>query len=132
MSNYSELPPMVVDFEYKGDVCVLRLKGRILTGSDAGYLRVKSDELKASGYRKVLADFRHVPYVDSTGIGFLVAVYTSMRNCKGRFVMANLNPRVREVLDLTRLAEILTICDDEAGALAALNAPARKQTAGDG
>jgi anti-anti-sigma factor len=116
---------MHIDFDYQDDVCILRTKGRFATGLDADYLRSKTDEIKKSGRRKVLADFSDVPYIDSTGIGFLVGVYTSVTNTLGgRFVITGPNPRVREVLDLMRLSTVIPIMADEASGLAFLNAPA--------
>ncbi|HUJ21872.1 MAG TPA: STAS domain-containing protein [Bryobacteraceae bacterium] len=116
---------MTIEFEHKDDVCFLRLKGRFITGGDAGYLKAKTDELKACGCRKVLADFRDVPYVDSTGIAFVVGVYTSVtRSLGGRFVVSTPNHRVREILDLTRLSTVIPIADDEASALEFLRAEA--------
>lgn len=113
---------MLVEFEYRGDVCLLRLHGRFATGQDSVYLRSKSDEIKSSGYTKVLADFREVSYIDSTGIGFLIGIYTSvLKNANGRFVLANLNRRVREVLELTRLANVIPIYPDEETAFGALS-----------
>jgi stage II sporulation protein AA (anti-sigma F factor antagonist) len=113
---------MLVEFEYRGDVCLLRLHGRFATGQDSVYLRTKSDEIKSSGYTKVLADFREVSYIDSTGIGFLIGIYTSvLKNANGRFVLANLNRRVREVLELTRLANVIPIYPDEEAAFGALS-----------
>lgn len=116
---------MVVDLDFRNGqaLCVLRLRGRFHTGADVEYLRGKIDELKLTPCRKAVADLSEVPYLDSTGIGFLVGMYTSMRNANGRFVLANLQPRVREVLSITRLVDILEIYPGEAAAIAALETP---------
>ncbi|HEV2689879.1 MAG TPA: STAS domain-containing protein [Bryobacteraceae bacterium] len=112
---------MLVEFEHRGDVCLLRLHGRFATGQDSAYLRAKTEEIKSSGYSKVLADFSQVSYIDSTGIGFLIGIYTSvLKNANGRFVLANLNRRVRDVLELTRLANVIPIYSDEHAAFEAL------------
>jgi anti-sigma B factor antagonist len=112
---------MLVEFEHQGDVCVLRLHGRFATGQDSAYLRTRADEIKCVGYSKVLADFSQVSYIDSTGIGFLIGIYTSvMKNASGRFVLASLNRRVREVLDLTRLSNVIPIYPDVQSAFEAL------------
>jgi len=114
---------MLVDFEYRGDICVIRLEGRFATGQDSVYLHTKAEELKTSGYLKVLVDFGRVDYVDSTGIGFLIGVYTSVRkSAQGQFALVNANRRVREVLELTRLAQIIPTYPSEAAALEALGA----------
>ncbi len=78
--------------------------------------------MKCSGFSKVLADFSQVSYIDSTGIGFLIGIYTSvLKNPNGRFVLANLNRRVRDVLELTRLANVIPIYPDVESALEALS-----------
>jgi anti-anti-sigma factor len=98
------------------------LHGRFATGQDSAYLRGKTEEIKSSGCSKVLADFSQVDYIDSTGIGFLIGIYTSvLKNANGHFVLANLNRRVREVLELTRLAQVMAIYPDEASAIRALD-----------
>jgi anti-sigma B factor antagonist len=112
---------MLVEFQKHGDICILRLHGRFATGQDSAYLRNKTDEIKNCGLSKVLADFSQVEYIDSTGIGFLIGIYTSvLKNQTGRFVLANLNRRVREVLELTRLANVMPIYPNEEAALEAL------------
>jgi len=112
---------MLVELESLGDVCVLRLHGRFATGQDSAYLRGRTEEIKSSGTSKVLADFSEVDYIDSTGMGFLIGIYTSVvRIPNGRFVLCNLNRRVREVLELTRLANVMTIYANEEAAMRAL------------
>jgi anti-sigma B factor antagonist len=112
---------MLVELEKRGEICVLRLHGRFATGKDSTYLRTKTEEVKNSGCSKVLADFSQVEYLDSTGIGFLIGIYTSiLKGTAGRFVLTNLNRRVREVLELTRLANVMPIYPNEEAAFAAL------------
>ena len=114
---------MLVEFEFHGDICVLRLQGRFATGQDALYLHNKAEELKKSGFTKILVDFTRVDYIDSTGIGFLIGVYTSVtKTPNGRFALINANRRVREVLELTRLAQVIQMYPNEAAAMQALTA----------
>jgi anti-sigma B factor antagonist len=114
---------MLVEFEFRGDICVLCLHGRFATGQDSIYLQTKAEELKTSGYTKILVDFRGVDYVDSTGIGFLIGIYTSVtKSPNGRFALINANRRVRDVLELTRLAQVIQMYPSEAVALEALGA----------
>lgn len=120
---------MLVEFEYRGDICILRMEGRFATGQDSLYLHTKGEELKSSGYIKVLVDLGRVDYVDSTGIGFLIGIYTSVKKSPlGQFALANVNRRVREVLELTRLAQVIQIYPTEAAALEALE-PGGKSSA---
>ncbi|HEV8413629.1 MAG TPA: STAS domain-containing protein [Bryobacteraceae bacterium] len=116
---------MLIEVNQIDDVCVMRFEGRFNTGFDPEYLRGKADELKRLNCAKVLADFRDVISIGSTAIGFLVAVYSSVtKNPDGRFVLVGAQPRVREVLDLTRLSSILPLANDIASGMAALRGTA--------
>jgi anti-anti-sigma factor len=116
---------VLIELNQIDDVCVMRFEGRFVTGTDPEYLRGKLDELKRLACAKVLLDFRHVVSVGSTAIGFIVAIYTSVTtNPDGRFVLVGSQPRVGEVLDLTRLSSILPMAADIASGMAALRGTA--------
>jgi len=66
-----EQTDMRIEFEIKDEFCVLRLRGRFATGSNAEYLQTR-DELQKTGCRKVIADCREASYLDSTGIALVV------------------------------------------------------------
>jgi len=107
--------------ESKGDYCVLRVEGRFLTGTDPETLHACADEIKALNCRRLLVDCRQTIQIGSTAIGFLVGLYTSVtRGSDGRFVLVGLQPRVRDVLHLTRLDTILPVVDDMDSGLAYL------------
>ncbi|HEY2845176.1 MAG TPA: STAS domain-containing protein [Bryobacteraceae bacterium] len=121
---------MLIDLHQTDDVCILRFEGRFNTGVEPEYLRAKTEELKALNRGKVLADFRDVLSVSSTAIGFIVAIYSSVIAMpEGRFVLVGAQPRVREVLDLTRLSTILPMAPDMASGLAALRGSASAHNA---
>ena len=116
---------MQIELSQTDGVCVLRFEGRFTTGFDPEFLRAKSEELKQQDCRKVLVDFRDVVSVGSTAIGFLVAIYSSVtKNPDGRFVLVGAQPRVREVLDLTKLSSILPMASDLGSGMAALRGTA--------
>jgi anti-anti-sigma factor len=116
---------VLIELNQIDDVCVLRFVGRFTTGSDPELLRGKAEELKRLSCGKVLVDFREVLSVGSTAIGFIVAIYSSViKMPAGRFVLVGAQPRVREVLDLTRLSTILPLAADMASGMAALRGTA--------
>ena len=112
---------MRVEIERQNDVGILRLTGRFLTGVDEEYLRSKAREVREKNFTKVIADFREVPYLDSTGIGFIVGLYSSITKAEnGRFVLMGVNRRVCDALDVTRLSRIIPSAPDMESALAAV------------
>ncbi len=110
---------MTIDIERAGDRCTLRLKGDFRSGADIGYLRAKFEGIKALGPREIVADLSGVRSMGSSGIGFIVGLYTSViRKPGGRFVMAGANPRVKEVFALTNVDTVIPSSDTVESALA--------------
>src|SRR6516162_4782025 len=94
---------MFVELEQQGDICLARFSGRLSAGSELEYLGGKGDEIKAMSSTKLLADFSGVHSVGSTGIGFVVSLYTSAtKKPGGRFVLVGARPRGLDVLELSR------------------------------
>lgn len=99
---------MNIDFERDGDVYIVRLQGRFHAGLDPEYMTEKANQIKALGASKMIADIREVSAMGSSGIGFVVSLYSSvMKNAGGRFIIAGATPRVAEVFKLTNLAGVI-------------------------
>ena len=111
---------MLVEIGQQGDVSILRVEGRFVTGADPEFLRKKVEELKRLHKGKVLVDLTAMPHIGSAGIGFLVGLFTSVEAGSGRFVMVGLQPRVREIFDTTQLSKVLPLAKDVASGLAML------------
>jgi anti-sigma B factor antagonist len=110
-----------VDSELKvqDTLCIVHLKGRFQTGSNADYLRTVG-ELERIGTRTVVLDCSELEWLDSTGLAFVVGLYNRFAASAGRFALVNTNPRIREILKVTRLERILPVYDsvnEAAGAL---------------
>src|ERR1700693_6039066 len=114
-----ESKPMLIEVRQKDEICLVRCEGRLVT-ADQEYLHAKKDEIKGANCKKVLADFSEVPDIGSAGIGFIVSVYTSIKNSGGRFVLVGLRPRVREVLDITHVSMVIPMAADVASGLVTL------------
>ena len=98
-------------------IVILDLKGRITVGPEATALREKFAALTAEGITKTVLNLEHVDYIDSTGLGALVIVATSMRKAGGSLKLLNLNRRNIELLVMTKLATVFEIFADEQDAV---------------
>jgi len=116
---------MRVDFLIEGEVAIVQLQGRFTTGSDAEYVRAK-EELAGSGKSRVIVDCSQVPYLDSTALNFLVGLYTTAKNAGGKLALCGVNQRMRDVLRITHLNEILPVHETRERALAALMLPEQR------
>jgi anti-anti-sigma factor len=115
---------VIIALRFKDDVAILSLSGKFLAGSDGPYLRQKVKELMDAGTRKLMVDFAGVPYIDSTGLGFLAGARVTAQNAGAGLVLASLNPHVRRILDDVNLTQFFVIADSEPAAIALLNRPA--------
>jgi anti-sigma B factor antagonist len=97
------------------------LSGKFLAGSDGPYLRQKVKDFIDAGTRKLIIDFSEVPYIDSTGLGFLAGARVTAQNAGARMILANLNTHVRKILDDVKLSPFFVIAPDEAAAMAKVN-----------
>jgi anti-sigma B factor antagonist len=103
-----------------GDVTVLDISGRITLGEGNVMLRELVRGLIDKGSRKIVLNLGEVEYVDSSGVGELVKTHTTVRNQGGRLVLVNLNKRINDLLQMTKLSSVFDIERDEAGAIKSL------------
>ncbi|HEY1335904.1 MAG TPA: STAS domain-containing protein [Bryobacteraceae bacterium] len=93
-------------------ITILELKGRLTVGPEATAFREKVGALN-TGDRKLVLDMGGVDYVDSTGLGALVMIATSLRKNGGNVKLLRLNRRNIELLIMTKLATVFEIFNDE-------------------
>lgn len=109
---------MNVDLRELDDVCVLDLDGNLTIGRGDVVLREVVGELLRNGCRKMLLNLERVAYMDSAGIGELVACSKRARGESAMLKLLRPTPKVREMLQITRFADLFETFDDEDGALA--------------
>jgi anti-sigma B factor antagonist len=110
-----------IALRFKEDVAILSLSGKFLAGSDGPYLREKVKDLMEAGTRKLLVDFSDVPYIDSTGLGFLAGARITVQNAGAQMILSSLNLHVRKVLDDVKLTPFFALAESEAAALTLLS-----------
>jgi anti-sigma B factor antagonist len=106
------------------DVTILRMSGRLeLEQGDLDF-RDHVDRLVASDRLKILLDLKAVTRIDSAGIGMLVSKYLSTQKRGGTIKLLHLTRRSDHLMDITRLATVFEIFDDEADAVRSFAATA--------
>ncbi len=101
--SYGSVPLAVRSVDQDG-VAILELNGKIMGSADAESLREAIASALSSGHTKLLLDFSGVPWMNSQGVGALMALVTSLRTSGGHVKLVGVNERVRSVLDVTRLS----------------------------
>ena len=100
-----------------GMVSVVDLQGRITVGEGNILLRQVISSLLETGRKKIVLNFLRVGYIDSSGLGELVRTHTTLHRQGGQLKIINLNPKVQELLEATRLHRVFDVCEDEASAI---------------
>src|SRR5499427_2645500 len=98
-------------------VTILDLGGRITLGEGSVQLRDSVRDLLAKGQKKILLNLGEVNYIDSSGIGELVSAFTTVTNSGGQLKLLNLNKRVKDLLQITKLYTVFDVHEDEAAAI---------------
>jgi anti-sigma B factor antagonist len=100
----------VVEKEVNG-VTVLELAGRITLGEGSNLLRTKIKDVLSQGKTRLVLDLAEVGYIDSAGLGTLVAGFTSAQNQGANLKLANLTKRFNEQLHITKLVTVFDVYD---------------------
>jgi len=94
------------------DVLIVDCAGRIVFGEESAHLRDAVKKLVAE-HRNLVLNLSGINYIDSGGLGTLVALYTTARNAGGALKLANLTQRVGDLLQVTKLVTIFDVYDNE-------------------
>jgi anti-sigma B factor antagonist len=99
------------------DVVILDLKGKLTAGFGDQLLREAIDELLAEEKRHIILNLSEVAFLDSTGLGELVAGLRTARRFGAELKLLKVGGRVYSTLDMARLLPTFEIYDDEAEAV---------------
>jgi len=98
-------------------VNVLDIEGRIVLGEESNSFREKVKSLLAAGKKKIVLNLANVTYIDSAGLGTLVATFHSARSQGATLKLTNLGTKFKEVLQVTKLMTVFDTYDNEAAAI---------------
>ncbi len=98
-------------------VFVLHLQGSITLGEDTRKLRDLVHDTLETGKTRILLNMAEVHYLDSSGLGELIAAYTTVKHRGGQLKLMKLTPRVRDLVQLTKVHSIFEVFPDEESAV---------------
>ncbi len=108
-----------------GDVSIVDLNGKITLGENTGILRDELRSLLAQGVKNIVLNMGEVGYVDSAGLGELVGAYTTATNQGGSLKLLNLQGKMKDLMQITKLHTIFPAFDDEKAAVASFSTAAK-------
>ncbi len=94
--------------EYSADITVVELKGRLTLG-DA--LSTAEDAIKqlAANKRRIIIDLTQADFIDSAGLGMLVACSATASGAGGQLRVAGAVPRVQQIFLMTQVYRVVPL-----------------------
>ena len=105
-----------------GSVEVLDLDGKLILGDGSGLLKDKVHSLVFQGQKQIVLNLAGVSYMDSAGLGELIASYTTASREGGKVKIANLTKRVTDLLTIAKVLTVFDVYESEADALKSFTA----------
>jgi len=101
-------------------MAVLTLGGRIVLGEESSALRKNVDGLLVGGNKKIILNVDRVGYIDSAGLGVLVAMYHAAKSHGASLALCHLGSHFEGVLQITKLLTVFDTYKTEADAVRSL------------
>ena len=106
-----------IDERLVGGVTVLDIVGKLTVDQAAQHLTDKVNSLISQQRTRIVLNLKNVPYIDSGGLGQLVASYGSVMTTGGALKLLNVGSRNHDLLSITRLVTLFESFDTEAEAV---------------
>jgi len=98
-------------------ITVLTLDGRIVLGEETSKLRESVKNLVSGGKKKLVLDMKNVTMIDSSGLGALVAAYSSAKSAGASLRLCNLGVHFNQLLQITNLLTVFEVSNTEEDAV---------------
>ena len=99
-------------------VAIVTVTGRLAMGGETERLDAAVKSLLQKDQKKFILDITSLDYADSSGIGMLVSCLTNVRKAGGELALAGANPRIKRILDMTGVGNMMPLFDTLAAATA--------------
>ncbi|MFC1553516.1 STAS domain-containing protein [candidate division KSB1 bacterium] len=88
------------------DIAVLTISGKMMGGKETNEIHEKVKSLIADEIKKVVIDLSKVRWMNSQGIGILMACHSSLTNNDGKMKIAGATEKVKSILMITQVLKI--------------------------
>lgn len=108
---------MTIQERVVGSVTILDLSGRLVLGDGDTLLKDKIHSLVFQGRKQIVLNMGGVNYMDSSGLGALVASSVTAKNNGGQIKLVSLTKRLQDLLAIAKLLTVFDAYDSEADAI---------------
>jgi anti-sigma B factor antagonist len=105
-----------------GGITVLELSGKMVASDTGGQLKEKVTSLVESGHKQIVLNLGALTYVDSSGLGEMVACHGTAMKGGGAVKLANTGKRMQDLLVMTKLLTVFDSHESEDAAIKSFGA----------
>lgn len=102
-----------MDFSFQqnilDDVVVFKLQGKLMEKYQANDLINKLETELINNHKKFVLDLEELEYLNSSGIGVLISLYTKVRNHAGELILSNISEQVKKLILISKLNSVFII-----------------------
>ena len=106
-----------------GDVVILDVQGQMAQSTDQGHLIHKIQQLLDQGRLKIVLNLAALPHLDSSGLSEIIDGQNAARRVKASVKLCCVTPRIRELLTVTKLIDVLQVYGSEPEAVGSFQPP---------
>jgi len=110
---------MDMDVRQSGNICTLKLKGRLVSGEPVNQFQTAFQSALATGHIFLILDLEAMPYIDSSGIGSVVNSLRMSTKLGGKTILVNPTSFVSKTLKMVGLLDLFGVFGTEADAMTA-------------
>lgn len=119
---------LIVNERLRGGVSILDLEGRIAIGESNRHLHDAIRRLVMEGKNQIILNLARVKFIDSTGLGEIVAGYSTLKANGGELKLISIPPRVTDLMTVTKLYTVFEIYENEADGIDSFEANTNRNT----
>jgi anti-sigma B factor antagonist len=120
---------LIINQRQHNDITILDLVGNVKMGEDIIRFRKTVRILIEEGKKKILLNLAEITFIDSSGLGEMVAGYISLQKSDGELKLLNLTKRVSELMMITKLLTVFDSFENEEAAISSFQtAPGNKES----
>ncbi len=105
-----------VQMALKKNILIIRLKGELDQASVTSLKYRVSEVIDKYRIKNLVINMKDVPFMDSSGIGFIIGRYTQLKVRKGKIVICSMNEMIERIFNLSGLKKIclVSVSEEEA------------------
>lgn len=106
ITSYHSGEFMTIKEKIHDNIAILTLKGDLIGEPDTGNLKEKTRSLASDNIKQVIMDLGGVNFINSSGLGTLISILTTLRNVGGELRLANVSDKVENLFVITKLVKV--------------------------